>query len=157
MKRTTVYSIELVKEKTVLYEEEGTKVVNPEEVAKIFESAFNMSRLNREIVVMMALNNKNVVVGLHMLSMGTVNNSLIHPSEIFKFALLLNASSYVIAHNHPSGVVEPSGEDLVLTRRLMDASNIMGIKILDHLVIGHDTRNDMMYYSIKANNDVDGL
>ena len=74
--------------------------------------------------------------------MGTLNQSLVHPREIFKEAYLVEASGIICIHNHPSGVVTPSREDIHLTNRLKEIGLLLGIPILDHVIIGHDN-----YYS----------
>ena len=81
-----------------------------------------------------------------MLFVGTVNRSLVHPRDIFKEAYLLNASSVICMHNHPSGEVYPSEEDERLTERLKYVGNVLGIDVLDHIIIGDG------YYSFLENN-----
>ena len=76
-----------------------------------------------------------------MVSTGSLNQSIVHPRELFKTALLSSAAAVILLHNHPTGDPTPSTEDLTITRRLMEAGDMIGIKILDHIVIG-DT-----YYS----------
>ena len=91
---------------------------------------------DREYFYVIALDMKNKVIGVNMVSMGTLNASVIHPREVFKALILLNAASFIGFHNHPSGDPLPSPEDMDLTRRLAAASTIIGIKFLDHLIIG---------------------
>lgn len=74
--------------------------------------------------------------------MGTVNKSIVHPREVFKNAYLYSASGIICVHNHPSGDVTPSKEDIRLTRSLVELGNINGIPIVDHIIIGGDN-----YYS----------
>ena len=84
----------------------------------------------------MCLDTKNKVTGLFKVSQGSLNSSIVHPREVFKRALMQNSNSIILAHNHPSGDVTPSGEDISITRRLQEAGDILGIKVLDHLIIG---------------------
>ena len=81
--------------------------------------------------------------------MGTINRSVVHPREIFKEAYLLSASSIVCLHNHPSGDVSPSKEDIEFTRSIMEIGRLQGIPIVDHLIIGEDS-----YYSFYENMNI---
>lgn len=83
-----------------------------------------------------ALDARHQVLAVEGLSVGCLTASLVHPREVFAFALRHRAASLVLFHNHPSGDPEPSAEDLALTRRLAAAGSLMGIEILDHLVLG---------------------
>lgn len=78
--------------------------------------------------------------------MGSLSASIAHPREIFKAAILNNAASIIIAHNHPSGIVTPSEEDIKLTQRVAECGEIMGIELLDHLIVGWQEG----YYSFKS-------
>jgi DNA repair protein RadC len=82
------------------------------------------------------LSTKNDVIGIEMISRGTLNASLVHPREVFKGAILANANALILAHNHPSGNVEPSNADKQVTALLVNAGNILDVKILDHVIIG---------------------
>ena len=88
--------------------------------------------------MMMTLNTKNKTIGLNMVSVGSLNSSIVHPREVFKLAILQNARSIIVAHNHPSGDTNPSKEDIESTKRLVEAGKILGIDVLDPLVIGDD-------------------
>ncbi len=104
----------------------------PEDLEQYLEP---MKHLSEEHFVALHLNAKNQVTGYHVVSHGTVSASLVHPREIFKAALLSNACSIVVAHNHPTGSTDPSPEDLATTRQLVAAGEVLGIKILDHLIV----------------------
>jgi DNA repair protein RadC len=82
------------------------------------------------------LNTKNEVIEFPTISVGTLSASLVHPREVFKPAIRASAASVVLAHNHPSGRVEPSREDREVTKRLVDAAEIIGIEVLDHVILG---------------------
>ncbi len=84
----------------------------------------------------MTLNTKNNITGINVVSIGSLNSSLVHPREVFKAAILGNAAAIILAHNHPSGDPSPSPEDLEITRRLVEAGKILGIEVLDHVIIG---------------------
>ena len=94
------------------------------------------AELDREHFVVLALDARNRPIGCNTVSIGTLSASIVHPREVFKFAILANAAAVILAHNHPSGEVSPSPDDIELTRRLVQAGEIMGIEILDHLILG---------------------
>ena len=91
---------------------------------------------DREHFICLHLSARNTVNSLETVSIGSLNAALVHPREIFKAAILSNAASIIIAHNHPSGDVTPSSEDCELTRRLKQAGELLGIELLDHLIVG---------------------
>lgn len=92
------------------------------------------------------LDTKNHIIKDKLLFIGTINESLIHPREIFKEAYLLSASSIICVHNHPSGNVTPSNNDIIMTKQLIEVGKILGIKVLDHIIIGKNN-----YYSFNDN------
>ena len=91
---------------------------------------------DRERFVALLLDSRSRIIALEEVAVGTLTAALVHPRELFKAAILANAHSLVIVHNHPSGDPEPSSEDVALTKRLVDAGEILGIKVMDHVVIG---------------------
>lgn len=93
---------------------------------------------DRENFVAVLLNTKNEVIESPVISVGTLSSSLVHPREVFKPAIRASAASVVLAHNHPSGRVEPSREDKEVTKRLVEAAEIIGIEVLDHVIIGEE-------------------
>ncbi len=91
---------------------------------------------DREHFVVMALDGHMCPIGWTVAHIGTLTMSVVHPREVFKFAIRRNACTIIIAHNHPSsGDIKPSQEDLVITDRLQKAGEILGIKVLDHLIV----------------------
>ena len=102
-----------------------------------------IANLDRENFVVVLLNTKNEVLGFPTVSVGTLSASLVHPREVFKAAIRASAAGIVLAHNHPSGRVGPSREDREVTRRLKEASEIIGIEVLDHVILGDG------YFSMK--------
>ncbi len=88
------------------------------------------------------LDSKNNLIERKLLFMGTVNRSIVHPREIFKEAYLTSASKIICMHNHPSGDIKPSSEDIRLTKALIEIGKLQGIELIDHLIIGDDK-----YYS----------
>jgi DNA repair protein RadC len=95
-----------------------------------------IANLDRENFVAVLLNTKNEVIGFPTISVGTLSTSLVHPREVFKPAIRASAASVVLAHNHPSGKVEPSREDREVTERLAGAAKIIGIEVHDHVILG---------------------
>lgn len=95
------------------------------------------------------LNSKNQISGFSEVSHGTVSETIVHPREIFKGAVLSNASSIIIAHNHPSGVLTPSQEDDEVTQRIKKAGDILGIRLLDHVIVDTDSEGGRSYFSYR--------
>lgn len=100
--------------------------------------------LQKEHFVCLFLNTKNHVIGQETLSMGSLNASIVHPREVFRAAIKCSSAAIICAHNHPSGDPTPSPEDIALTSRLVQAGEIVGIDVLDHLIIG-----DSSFVSLK--------
>lgn len=115
----------------------------PEAVAKVF--AEHLKHADREHFVVMMLCVQNRLIGVHTVSVGTLSAALVSPREVFKAAILANAASIVVGHNHPSGDPTPSPEDLAVTKVLRDAGELLDIPVLDHVVIGDGGR----YSSLK--------
>jgi len=142
-----VYRCTLVKEKGLSIDCEklaGKRVTDPEVVAKI--GAAYLADTDREHMVAIFLNSANKIIGLHTVSTGILNASLCHPREVFKAAILANAASLILMHNHPSGEVEPSAEDKRMTRRLVECAKLMDVPILDHIIVNTETG---IYFSFR--------
>lgn len=97
-----------------------------------------MEYLDVEEFNVLLLDTKNYVKKIITVSKGTINSTVVHPREVFKSAIKYSTHSIILAHNHPSGNPKPSKEDLSLTSRLVEASKIIGINILDHVILGKD-------------------
>ena len=95
---------------------------------------------DREQFVVCGLDAKHHIIGLNIVSVGSLTVSIVHPREVFKPLILMNAAAFICAHNHPSGDPTPSPEDHALTARLRQAADVLGINLLDHIVLG-DGRN----------------
>lgn len=106
----------------------------PDDVADLLME--EMSGLDREHFRAILLDTKNRILGLRTISIGSLNSSVVHAREVFKAAVSESAQAIVLVHNHPSGLPEPSQEDLAVTGRLAEAGRILGIEILDHVVLG---------------------
>ena len=90
------------------------------------------------------LDQKNKMIGINTVSMGSLTASVVHPREVFKPAILSNAAALLCCHNHPSGAPQPSQEDRALTTRLVDVGKLLGINVLDHIILGDGNES---YYS----------
>lgn len=104
----------------------------------------DMQYLNQEHFVVLGLNTKNEIIFRETVFIGSLNASIVHPRETFKHLIRRSCASAIVAHNHPSGQTSPSQEDITVTKRLADTGKMVGIEILDHLIIGHET-----YVSLK--------
>jgi len=137
MKNINFLSCKLVKEKTTRYDVNNT-LTSPETAYKFIERVCELSSEPEENLMMLTLNTKNTVTGVFTVSKGSLNSSIVHPREVYKRALLNNANSIMIFHNHPSGDPAPSKDDIAITKRLEEVGKIIGIKLLDHLIIGDE-------------------
>jgi len=104
--------------------------------------------IDREAFYIVMLDQGSRVIGVNLVSVGTLSSSLVHPREVFKAAILLNSASIIAVHNHPSGSPEPSGHDRTLTDRLDKAGELLGIPLKDHIVVG-DPEGFPTYFSFK--------
>ena len=128
------YGIRLVRESQIIY----TKgITGAEMVVDLCHTIGLQERASEELHVFY-LNTKNDVIGMELVSKGTLNASLVHPREVYKGALLANANAIMVVHNHPSGNPEPSRADKEVTTKLIQAGNILDINLLDHLIIGNN-------------------
>lgn len=116
---------------------EKKKVSSPPQAAEILYKYLDDT--DRENMVAMLLDTKNNVIGINTVSVGSLNASIVHPREVLKPAILANAASFILCHNHPSGDPSPSSQDLEVTRRLHDACNIIGIQLRDHVILGDNS------------------
>ena len=101
---------------------------------------------DREEFLIIMLDGKNRMQAIHSVSVGSLTASIVHPREVFKMALLSNANAIILCHNHPSGDPAPSPEDIEITKRLVAAGDILGVKVLDHIIVGDGT-SDTGYVS----------
>ena len=133
-------SVRLVKEAPILCEEE---ISTPEDAIRILGDTFK--DYDREVVGVVHLRSDNVPINMTIISMGTLNQSLVHPREVLKAAFLSNAASILLFHNHPSGSLKPSKEDIALTGRMQKLCMLAGIPVIDHVILG----NDQSYFSFR--------
>ena len=107
----------------------------------------SIGRKKKEYFIMMSIDARNNLIKISNISIGSLNESIVHPREVFKEAIQLSAAQILIAHNHPSGSPEASPEDVALTRRLEEAARIIDIELLDHIIVTKDS-----YFSLKEQN-----
>ena len=109
-----------------------------DDVERIARSIYGTLDADKEHFLLLAMNNKNRVNGFKVISTGSLTASLVHPREVWRAALHLCAAAVVFVHNHPSGDPAPSQEDIELTRRLKETADVLGIRVLDHVVLGNE-------------------
>ena len=117
------------------------KIASPKDVFDLVAPSLRFE--NKEHFICLFLNTKNRVLAIETLSIGTLDSTLVHPREVFKAAIQRSAAAVICAHNHPSGDPVPSKEDVQMTRRLLDAGNLIGIELLDHIIVGADRFTSM--------------
>ena len=103
--------------------------------AQVAEKCKSFRSKKKEYFCVFFLDTQNHITGKEVISIGTLNASLIHPRETFRTAVVKNCCSVIVAHNHPSGSLEPSEEDIAVTKRLKDAGKLLGIEVLDHVIV----------------------
>lgn len=113
--------------------EEGYIIRSPKDAADYFD---DLKFHQQEHFEVLYLNTKNVVIARRLIFKGSLNASIVHPREVIREAVRLSSASFVCAHNHPSGVPDPSNEDIEVTKRLVECGKIVGIDLLDHIIIG---------------------
>ena len=131
-KRIDIVSIKMIKESSFLYQ--TRTISSPKDAYEMIKE--QLEGLDREQFIIACLNTKNEPTNISVVSVGTLNKAIVHPREVFKTAILSNAASIMAFHNHPSGETTPSQQDIQLTNRLYEAGELLGIKLLDHLIIG---------------------
>ena len=127
-----------------------TDMANSTKVVEFIQAAIQPQTFAEERMYVIALSTKGDVIGYIEHSKGTLNSSLVDVAGIFKFALLCNACSIILTHNHPSGSTTPSQEDIQVTRRVKDAGDLLGVPLLDHII----TTPSGDYNSIRSNSTI---
>jgi DNA repair protein RadC len=129
-----IYKISLVREgRVACYEPQIRSSANASRLLQTY-----LADVDREHFVVLLLNQKNRVIGIHTVSVGSLTASVVHPRETFKAAILANAAAIICGHNHPSGDCQPSKEDRAITQRLKEGGALLGINLLDHVIVGGD-------------------
>ena len=126
----------LEKEISVNCPEINRKMNSPESVVRLAKHFLRLHEQSEEYMYMICMNTKLEMTSVFEISHGNVNSSIVGTREVFQKALLANAVSIILMHNHPSGDPKPSIEDIQVTKRLMEAGNILGGQVLDHIIVG---------------------
>ena len=129
-----VVNVRLVKEPS-LYSPKP--VATPREVIDLI--ADELSQYDREVFAVLNLSTSGRIINLNICSVGCLDAALVSPREVFKSSILSNAASFIAFHNHPSGNVTPSREDMEITKRLRECGDLLGIRMLDHIIVAADT------------------
>ncbi len=141
----TIYRLSLIRERDVQYAKTLRTSDDVYEAAKVI----GYETYAEEYFGMFCCNTNGDIISYHEISHGDLSSSIVHPREIFKRALLNNASAIIFVHNHPSGNIAPSETDKETTRELRDAGKLLEIPVLDHVIIG-----DGNYYSMNGEGDM---
>ncbi|MFW5787695.1 MAG: RadC family protein [Halanaerobiales bacterium] len=134
--------IELSKRIFSAGKKEKMVVKTPQEVFRLIMPGLRYSK--QEVFGLVLLDIKNCVISTPYISKGGLNSSIVHPRDVFREAIRRNSAAIILFHNHPSGVPEPSKEDIILSKRLIKSGKIIGIDVLDHIIVG-----DNIYISMK--------
>jgi len=137
------YRLKLVKESEGEYKT-GYKISSPVRAYEVFIDILEIHQQAEEVFGILTLDIKSNVIGIFEISRGTISKSLVSPREVFKRAILNNACGILLGHNHPSGDITASDEDIKITEKLMEVGEIIGIKVVDHIIVG-----DNKYLSLK--------
>lgn len=122
--------------------DDDAPIRTPDDVAQRYKP--HLRDLKQEVFMVLCLNSANRIIQERTITKGLLNSSLTHPREVFREAILENAASVILLHNHPSGNLEPSREDIQITKQLVDAGRIIGISVQDHIIIGGNGFTSMM-------------
>ena len=125
-------------------------VNSSQQVAKVFQDLLLLEDVidrDKEHFYIMHLDIRSRIKLVELVSLGTLSSSLVHPRETFRRAVMQGSANIIVAHNHPSGEVDPSEEDTKVTKLLFEAGNILGIKMLDHVIFAKE-----LFFSFRANN-----
>ncbi|HEX3046742.1 MAG TPA: JAB domain-containing protein [Bacillota bacterium] len=133
-----IYTLKQVRSKRRRYDLEDCNITRPAACYKVIQDILDLESEPVEKFGIIALNNRNKINGIHIIGVGTINNVNIEPREVFMAAMMNNAKSIIAFHNHPSGDPSPSTGDILMTRRLKEAGEILGIELVDHLITGNE-------------------
>lgn len=118
------------------------QIRRPEDPASIAKNF--LAGEDREVFITLSLDHSKKINSIHVVAIGSASAAIVHPREVFKTAILSNASFIILAHNHPSGNPEPSPEDINITRQLFECGDLLRIEVLDHIIIGDDKYTTFM-------------
>ncbi len=151
MTQAKVMALKVMIETGIRYFHKRTHDLKMDSPKSVYEYlSVRMKNLTQEYFKVILLNTKNEMINVEDITVGLINSSLVHAREIFRCAILKNAYSVILAHNHPSGDPTPSGNDREVTDKIVEAGKILGIKVCDHIIIGNDS-----YYSFLEKGMID--
>ena len=126
--------VELSKRIASLNREEKDLVKSPRDVVQLLMP--ELRYLTQEVFKIILLDIKNQIISIPLISKGGLSSSIVHPREVFKEAIKHSSAAMILIHNHPSGIPDPSKDDINITKKLINAGQIVGIDVLDHIIIG---------------------
>jgi len=147
MKTINIMTIKQVREKSFKYD--TFEISDPEAATAAINAAFDLESDAVEKFGLISLDVKHKINGLHIVSVGQISSCHVSPRDVYQRAITNNAANIIIFHNHPSGDPTPSTEDIRITKRLLEAGQILGITLIDHIIIG-----DGRSYSLRKNGDI---
>jgi DNA repair protein RadC len=139
--KVPVYRVSVVRDRSI--DTETVTVSSVQSITEVLKG--ELLHADRERLLCLMLNCRHKIIGLEVISIGTLTASLAHPREIFKGAIIKGAAGIILAHNHPSGDPSPSEEDIRLTKRVSQAGQLLGVDVLDHIIIA-----ETGHYSFKT-------
>jgi DNA repair protein RadC len=143
----SIFRVLLVRDKRVAFEQ--CQLNNSKQAQHLIQKLIEtQGQPDREQFCIILLNARNAIIGLNIVSTGDLTSAQVHPREVLKPAILANSCAMILCHNHPSGDLSPSQEDIAITKRIVQASKIMGILVHEHLIISME---DERYYSFADN------
>jgi len=146
-KFVSIYRVSLVKDKRISFGQR--RMNNSQEAQSLIQSLIKtQGQPDREQFCVILLSARNEIIGLNIVSIGGLSSASVHPREVLKPAILANSAAMILCHNHPSNDLEPSPDDLAITKRIIQASEVIGIAVHEHIIISMD---DDRYYSFADN------
>ena len=127
-------------------------VRTPQDVYKVLRETADLAQ---EAFSILTLNKKNWMIDRHLITLGIIDASLIHQREVFRAAIIDNASALILSHTHPSGDPAPSAEDLAITRQMVASGRIIGIRVLDHVILGRPNNGSTGFFSLRESGLID--
>lgn len=141
--------VAVVREPGIPYTITDEQFVNPGVAARFLRSYLS-DKDEVEHFIVVLLNTNSTPIGVHLISKGALDAVYAHPREVFRAAVIAGAASVILAHNHPSGRLDPSREDDAITRQLVDAGRVIDIRVLDHIIFSVSRTGDNDHYSYAA-------
>jgi len=139
----SIYRVSLVRDEHIKFDQ--TRLTGSADAQAVIRNLIKLQgQSDREQFCVLLLDAKNKTIGLNIVSTGSLSSAMVHPREVLKPAILANASAMILAHNHPSGELTPSPQDKAITKKIIQASSIIGITVHEHLIISME---DDCYFS----------